>query len=290
MPGASYSRGVIGSGFRAASIFGAALCLIACFGPNECDVQASDPEDPNRAAPGVEFARIVPRVAVEECRRAVADFPDVARFKYQLGRALMVSKKNEDAVRAFQAAAKQNYGMAFVVIGRLWEADNMEYAATAYKAAVEAGIDATKLLDRVVFRTDGYSSPEFFRAVYAGGLKGKPSSAQILYVQEFMMKFVETEVCSGVIDSGAYVNIVAKASASAIGQIFGGLVNSARQRSGDLGEAFQQGVDAGREVMSGLAVQVQQADGDARLFYGRHGCDTPVAKKFFTNLQTWAAD
>ena len=60
--------------------------------PNSCDEQAAHPKDPNRMAAGVPMEKMVPRLAQQECERAVAHYPNTARFRYQLGRAFYAAR------------------------------------------------------------------------------------------------------------------------------------------------------------------------------------------------------
>ena len=50
-----------------------------------------------------------------------------------------------------------------------------------------------------------------------------------------------------------------------------------------------QGFNAGAETFGGMMLSQASAEADARLFYSRHGCDSPVAARFFNNVADFAA-
>ncbi len=58
---------------------------------------------------------------------------------------------------------------------------------------------------------------------------------------------------------------------------------------GDFTAAAKEGYETGREFRLNVAMQVDKARTDAQLFYDRHGCNSPVAKRFFKNIETYGA-
>jgi tetratricopeptide (TPR) repeat protein len=74
----------------------------------ECDRLAASSSDPDKLADvkGIEFGDITPE-AVTACRKAVADYPDVARFQLELGRSLSRQDQMAEAAIWYRKAADQ---------------------------------------------------------------------------------------------------------------------------------------------------------------------------------------
>jgi len=90
--------------------------------PNQCDIEAADPSDPNKKAPGKVSAAINSVTAVAACEAAVKQYPDEARFQAQMGRAYQVAKRDSEAVVWYQKAAYQGYPLAQVNLGSMYVA------------------------------------------------------------------------------------------------------------------------------------------------------------------------
>ena len=75
--------------------------------PHECDVLAADPDDESAPTAGVALERIDADRAVAACRAAVDSHPEVARFHYQLGRALTAAGDDAAAMEAYLAGAER---------------------------------------------------------------------------------------------------------------------------------------------------------------------------------------
>lgn len=88
---------------------------------NKCDQLASEPFDVQSVTEGVLPNEIdVPR-ALAACKAAVSQYPDVARFAYQYGRALYASGDFDDALRQFRAAYDKGHVRAASMLGRLYQ-------------------------------------------------------------------------------------------------------------------------------------------------------------------------
>jgi hypothetical protein len=85
----------------------------------DCDWLAAGPTDSQRpkSVPGVDFKQINIGSAVVACREAVNKYPDVARFSFQLGRVLDVSKDYLEARKQYEIAAKLGNATALNNIG-----------------------------------------------------------------------------------------------------------------------------------------------------------------------------
>lgn len=109
----------------------ALLCCWAAFAtaavaqdapPMDCDTLAASAVDPQRKAPGVPLDRIVPKKAIAACFKAKTLFPEVARFRYQLGRAYEASKEPDIAARWYGEAAERGHAPAQTSLGAAYEA------------------------------------------------------------------------------------------------------------------------------------------------------------------------
>lgn len=88
-------------------------------GPTECDRLTSNPEDPDRVAPGVERKDIDLRKAIAICEAELAADSASARTRYQLARVLFYAGETERAATEMRAAADAGYRQAQFVFGAL---------------------------------------------------------------------------------------------------------------------------------------------------------------------------
>lgn len=97
--------------------------LLAATGPastvTECDRLASNPEDPDRVAPGVPREEVKLEAAIAACAAEVARQPSNTRQRYQLARVLFYAGQTEPSVREMRAAADAGYRQAQFVYGLL---------------------------------------------------------------------------------------------------------------------------------------------------------------------------
>jgi TPR repeat protein len=85
--------------------------------PHECDREAGARFDTQGVVIGNYSNEIDAERAVAACRQAVESFPDVARFRYQLGRALDAAGDAEGAVASYRAAADAGHVAALYELG-----------------------------------------------------------------------------------------------------------------------------------------------------------------------------
>ncbi|WP_281004845.1 caspase family protein [Mesorhizobium hawassense] len=83
-----------------------------------CDQAAGEPLDLQGVGPG-RLANEIGSGAVEACEAAVQAHPDVARFRYELGRALLAAGRNDDARKAIQEAADKGHIRAVFELGHI---------------------------------------------------------------------------------------------------------------------------------------------------------------------------
>ncbi|TIM60008.1 MAG: tetratricopeptide repeat protein, partial [Mesorhizobium sp.] len=73
-----------------------------------CDLAAGEPLDLQGVVPGL-LPNEIGADAVKLCEAAVKAYPDVARFRYELGRALLAAGKVDQARKAIQQAADRGH-------------------------------------------------------------------------------------------------------------------------------------------------------------------------------------
>jgi TPR repeat protein len=88
---------------------------------NECDTLAAEPLDIQAVTEGVLPNDIRIPEALAACSKAVADFPDVARFKFQYGRVLYADGRFDEALTMVRAAIAGGHVRASQFLGRLFQ-------------------------------------------------------------------------------------------------------------------------------------------------------------------------
>ncbi|KRB28367.1 peptidase C14 caspase catalytic subunit p20 [Mesorhizobium sp. Root695] len=83
-----------------------------------CDQAAGEPLDLQGVVPGL-LPNEIGAEAVKACEAAVKAYPDVARFRYELGRALLAAGKVDQAKKAIQEAADRGHVRAVFELGYL---------------------------------------------------------------------------------------------------------------------------------------------------------------------------
>ena len=89
---------------------------------HECDWLAAQPLDPDKTADGVDMNWIDPDKAIQACEAAVATYPDLPRFRYQLARALDKAGSGSAAIDQFRQAARDGHAFSMLRLGliHLW--------------------------------------------------------------------------------------------------------------------------------------------------------------------------
>ncbi|TJV41258.1 MAG: peptidase C14 caspase catalytic subunit p20 [Mesorhizobium sp.] len=108
-----------------------------------CDKAAGEPLDLQGVVPGL-LPNEIGTEAVKACEAAVKAYPDVARFRYELGRALLAAGKVEDAKPVFEEAAKKGHVRAVYELGYLHATGtgmpiDRKQANSLYAAAADKG-------------------------------------------------------------------------------------------------------------------------------------------------------
>lgn len=160
-------------------------------------------------------------------------------------------------------------------------------------ASLEGGGDPASVEDtiaRLMFPTAGYSNPEFFQAIYDARTEGMRVADVGFYLTAFLSMFTNADIpeCQRVVSETTLYRIASAGSADLLGQIFGGLLE-AHRGDGSRDDLFGHGFQAGAGTFGGMMLSEASAQSDAQLFYDRHGCDSPVADRFFGNISDFAA-
>ncbi|TGT67790.1 peptidase C14 caspase catalytic subunit p20 [bacterium M00.F.Ca.ET.159.01.1.1] len=108
-----------------------------------CDQAAGEPLDLQGVVPGL-LPNEIGASAVDSCEAAVKAYPDVARFHYELGRALLAAGKVDEAKKAIKEAADKGHVRAVFELGYLNATGtgmpaNRKQANTFYAAASDKG-------------------------------------------------------------------------------------------------------------------------------------------------------
>lgn len=110
--------------------------------PVECDLLAASPHDPEAVAEGVDYDALDPVPAINACLAAIQANPEVARFHFQMGRALIKQGDAELGLKAYQRAAELGSVAAMHNLGALYDegtlvAKDRENALKWYLVAAE---------------------------------------------------------------------------------------------------------------------------------------------------------
>lgn len=229
----------------------------------ECDVLAAHPDDPQRMADGVADDDIVPRLAIMACEDAAASDPEDPRHAFQLGRALLVMGQKEKARHQFERAASAGSAAAEAYIGDLYQfgygvtQDNKKALEHYRKAAAGDFRLAETQIEQLTFDSSQYAGSTI-GSLYAGDLErvSKQSERPLRnYLHNFVLAMMEE--CRLVLTPKSIANFY----------------------------LYYLPTDESSEAENiGIAVQTHVGEYDAEVFLRRHGCEGPVAKQLFGNL------
>ncbi|TGP53705.1 tetratricopeptide repeat protein [bacterium M00.F.Ca.ET.230.01.1.1] len=123
-----------------------------------CDQAAGEPLDLQGVVPG-RLPNEIGGGAVEVCEAAVQAHPDIPRFRYELGRALLAAGRVDDARRAIQEAADKGHIRAVFELG---------YIAAAGIGAAPDLTKATGFYAQASDKGDPYATTAWGRALFDG--------------------------------------------------------------------------------------------------------------------------
>ena len=138
-----------------------------------CERLATHPYDETATFAGVSAARLKEHAgqAVEACRTAHGQFPDIHKYTTFLARALFVTGNTDEALTLFEAAAAVGNVRAIITLGALYEAgagvpQDVVKAAQHYERAAAVGAtDAAVNLARLLALGEGALSADLPRAI-----------------------------------------------------------------------------------------------------------------------------
>ncbi len=109
-----------------------------------CDIEAAEPLDLQGVVPGKLPNEIDVAAAGKACQQALSDYPEIGRFKYQLGRAALAEKKTDVAVKLFELAAEDkhiraNYELGYMTQRGLGVQADLKKANVYFAQSAEAG-------------------------------------------------------------------------------------------------------------------------------------------------------
>jgi TPR repeat protein len=131
-----------------------------------CDLWAADPFDPQRVTAGIEWGLVNTRQALRACASAVAEQPDDPRLNFQLGRALDVAERFEEAMSFYQRAADAGYPAALKNIGFMYRTArgvprDFERAAEYYFMSALDGVPAARSAVAKLYE-EGWGLPQSY--------------------------------------------------------------------------------------------------------------------------------
>ncbi|QCI64061.1 caspase family protein [Phreatobacter stygius] len=124
-----------------------------------CDTAAAEPFDLQGVAPGRLPNEIDPPAALRACGEAMRQYPAIARFEFQLGRAHLAARAVAEGWRHAEAAADRGHVRALYQIGYL---NRLGVGRPASEAA------AVEMFKRGADRGDPYSIYDYGKALFYG--------------------------------------------------------------------------------------------------------------------------
>ena len=260
---------------------------------HKSDELAANPADPDRMSPGVTREQIIPRLALEASEAAVREHPRTPRFHYQLGRALVASGRPADAVKCYEKAAAMGYRMANYNLGVCY----------AYGEGVPVDMEKALPISRrqptKVSRQPSSSSRHWYsrRRDFPTRDSSRPFTKEnsrisvaikpdlATYLLTFVNPIINSPQCGQVVTHYTVAKLRQHASAAVLARYLGALVNAKKDHvSGDFVGAAAAGYNAGNKLNLDFATMIGRGHQDAQLFYDRYGCASPIAQRFFSNI------
>jgi len=161
----------------------------------KCDQLAGDPEDPQKSGVGVSGEQLDSAAAIEACKQAVEVSP-LARYQYQLGRALDKAEKYTEALDWYRKAADQEYAFAQNSLGGMNERGlgflQRDYAEAMkwYRKAADQGDARGQHSVGLMYRDlkgvsqDNGEASKWFRLAAAQGHRGAKHALEELDKEE----------------------------------------------------------------------------------------------------------
>ncbi|MEM1386107.1 MAG: hypothetical protein AAF748_14280 [Pseudomonadota bacterium] len=260
-----------------------------------CDALAASPSDPAKTTPGVEIAEIDATRAVPACTDAVRYFPETPRFAYQEGRAHQAEGKMSDAAAAYQSAADNGYGFAWLNLAWLAQSGHLppERLGRYLAAAGKAGFDPAEYGFGQDFDAARFADPGLFAAIFTGDTDGYSRLDHGLYLWAFAEMFVNADdsaaACRALVGTRARNVLSAMSVGDMVGTFVGALEELHGQPSPSRDGALVDGAQSGIQTTMSLVQAEMFGKRDARRFFADYGCTSPEARRFFYNFNAFAA-
>lgn len=236
----------------------------------ECDLLAAHPADPQRMADGIADDEIVPRLAIMACQTAIKRAPNDPRHQFHMGRAQLALGRKTEAKGYFDAAAKQNYAAAYAYLGDMYQfglgvtAD----AATAlsyYKRALQGEFQpAEEQIKQLTF------DPALFVSSAISQLHDRTFNIAATAKEPLLRNYVFNVVLNSMEECGSFL----KPASLARFYLF-------RYPKGSWS------IEQEDDIM--VMIQTSVGEFDAKTFLERYGCNGPVAKRVFANMDYYFA-
>ncbi|MCK8515085.1 hypothetical protein M0534_01895 [Methylonatrum kenyense] len=200
----------------------------------------------------------------------------------------------------FESVPEGNVDAVMSEIRAFWEQGAQEKQAEEKKQAAETQAseegdstkqernDQTRQRDTpAAFRSDGYARSQLIEAIYSGNTQRFIPADHGLYLLSFATMFYHAEgdhACNIAVSAPALTTLTTLGTTDALSILMGPMLEAHRRGSRGRDQAFVDGARAGEQGMVAGMEAEGSGQNDARLFYSRHGCATPVAKRFFINF------
>lgn len=281
---------------------------------HQCDIHAAHPDDIGKWAKGVTETELAPGPAIMFCEEAVNQYPNTARFHFQLGRSLMRAKRYREANEELETAAQLDYGPAWAYLGDVFqfglgEQADKETAIQFYQYAVNLGFEPALVALETLTKgnnipLEGYYFKNLMKMIDQDDIASIPDdvqtrSAVISIYTNFNKLCTQFEGMSpsSITMSKAMVNyqlpLMSKKFENIQKSLPQWLNNYAKwQKKLDrsLGQNggivdMMRGLNDGSAAISrSLAMLVVEGVQDGKLFYSNHQCSGPEANRFINNI------
>ena len=231
----------------------------------ECDLLAAHPADPQRMADGVVDDEIVPRLAITACQAALKKAPNDPRHSFHMGRAQLALGRRAEAKTYFDAAAKQKYAAAFAYLGDMYQFGlgvqaNAATALDYYKKALQGEFQpAEDQIKQLTF------DPSLFVSSAIAELYNRTFDIGATAKEPLLRNYVFNVVLNTMEECGSYL----KPGSLARFYLF-------RYPKGSWSAEQEE------DIM--VMIQTSVGEFDAKTFLERYGCNGPVAKRVFANM------
>lgn len=166
-----------------------------------CDEVAAHIQDKQRWGKGVTDEEVAPARAISVCTAAIEEHPDTPRFHFQLGRALWMTQRYDEAVDHLSIAAEADHTAAFSYLGDAYKEGlgglprNEKRATSFYEAAAEGGMEVAEEVvgileeeaEKATFTRAGFQEPDIIEGLYAGDFSRFPTNHGPFAIDMYLM-------------------------------------------------------------------------------------------------------